>query len=123
MRDGVHGSDRDRSLAAALTLLLVACASCDVGRVEREEFVRAFVHSAFDGTEFHRQHWEAGHEYDVAAMRPRMSPEFEIIRWDRFGFVPGFGSYEYYLRFSNGARGVVYTRRVRGQHEAILVVY
>lgn len=92
-------------------LLVTAVVSCDrSSEAEREAFVLRFVASVYQGSDFFRQYLPPDYQGKVEESRPRMTPDFRIDRVDR----SGFGPYEYYLKFSNGAEGVVYLSEEEG---------
>lgn len=103
--------------AVASTTLLLACESREAEE-RRRGFVTAFVQSVYDGTDFYREHLDANGKSYTQEARALMSKEFRIIGADTSLFT----SYEYYLKFSNGADGVVYVRENRGKFLAALSV-
>lgn len=87
------------------TLLLIAPLSCRDGAEEarRIEFVRQYVRSAFENTEFHRKFTYDANLRLIEESRSQITPDFEVLRQDS----GGPGDYEYVVRFSNGRRGVI----------------
>lgn len=105
-------------IASSATLLL-ACESREAEE-QRREFVIAFVQSVYDGTDFYRQHLDVNGERYTQEARALMSREFRIIRRETVGV--SFTSYEYYLKFSNGANGVLYYSEQKDARRAALSV-
>ena len=110
------GSGWLRALACAWAL--AACG--DRGEPERRAFVQQFVDSVQNDTEFYRRNVEPGQEKLVEEARANMAARFEIVGWDRVGL--GATQFEYYVRFGNGASGVVYVTERSGQRRAAIVV-
>jgi hypothetical protein len=108
-------------VVATVALLVAAVISCDrTSEAEREAFVLRFVESVYEGSDFSRQYLPPDYQRKVEESRPRMTSDFRIDRVDR----SGFGPYEYYLKFSNGAVGVVYLSEEEGTiREAGIYVY
>jgi hypothetical protein len=96
-----------------LLLLIVAITACDDrGHDARSEFVRNFVASIYKDTSFFREsfpHMPANAAREMNTYRTMMTEEFEIVRYDKF-----LGSYEYYVKFSNGSYGLVYLSETDG---------
>ncbi len=66
-------------------------------------FVREFVASVFENSEFHRTYIVDADDPMLNISRENMTADFEILGFDYFG--PG--QFEYRVRFSNGASGLV----------------
>jgi hypothetical protein len=112
---------RNRVLVVIAAFALVVAAACDrTSDAEREAFVLKFVQSVYEGSDLSRQHLPPDYQQKVEESRTRMTSEFRIDRVDH----SGFGPYEYYLKFSNGAVGVVYLSEKEGKiREAGIYVY
>ena len=110
-----------RLLVVVAVFAVLVTGACDrASDVDREAFVLKFVQSVYEGSDFSRKYLPPDYERKVEELRPRMSSEFHIDRVDR----SGFGPYEYYLKFSNGAVGVVYLSDEEGKiREAGIYVY
>jgi len=109
---------------ARVTLLLlavVASGSGCVGRVDGrgEEFVRQFVGSVVDDSDFYRSHSDPrGREWTEAARR-FVTKEFRIVGRD--GFFLYSDSFEYHVRFANGCSGTLYVSASQDPWLAYLV--
>lgn len=90
-----------------LPLLILQIAACDErGHDERSAFVHKFITSVYQYTDFYKKslpHMPADAALELNTYRTMMTEEFEFVRYDKF-----FGSYEYYVRFTNGYSGVAY---------------
>lgn len=75
----------------------------DGGEAAREAFVRQFVQSAFEDSALFKHYTSAHDRRLIDAARSRMTERFEIVHRDGYGG----GSYEYGVRFANGASAVV----------------
>lgn len=91
-------------LSRILLSLLVGCAlACGQPSAEVEEFVPLYLESVYEGTDFHEQYTSSGDDSVLRISRTNMASEFEIVGWDR----AAGGEFEFAIRFSNGASGIV----------------
>jgi hypothetical protein len=79
-------------------LVLSAC----IADPRLDGFVREFVISVYENSEFHRAYTVDSNDPILATSREYMTDVFEIVGYDYFG--PG--QYEYRIEFSNGASGL-----------------
>ncbi len=87
-----------------LILISLSVVSCPRGKPRHEDFLRQFIASVIDDTDFHRQHLYPDDKTDLAKFRPFMSKDFEIFLADiafGFGEFYGKGIYEYGLCFAS----------------------
>jgi hypothetical protein len=84
-----------------------------------EEFVGTYLESIYDRTDFYKNYTPGPQLADVSNARDKMTREFVITGWDYYG--PG--SYEYAVRFANGATAVVavYEKNEKVQAATLLV--
>lgn len=111
-----------RAPVALALALAIACTSPRETEARRE-FVRSFVMSVYEGSEFYRDHLLQAHALETEKARFQMSSSFEIVHEDVTSMAewPASG-FEYYLRFSNGASGVLWLQEKGSQRRAGLRV-
>jgi predicted acylesterase/phospholipase RssA len=91
-------------LSRVLISSLVGCVwACGQPRAEIEEFVPLFLESVYEGTDFYRQYISLSDISVLKISRTNMTDEFEVVGWDR----AAEGEFEFAVRFSNGASGIV----------------
>jgi hypothetical protein len=94
----------------SILLVLFGChATSD--EAKRREFVSMFLASIYQDTDFYKKYLNQLHLDELGDSRSRMTAGFEIDRSDH----SAFGPYEYYVKFSNGATGVVYVAEEGGE--------
>ncbi len=93
-------------LAVAISVL-----SCSPRKPKHEEFLRQFIASVNDDTDFHRQYVHPEDRTDFAKYRAFMSKDYSIIYHDtndlHWGVLYGQCQYEYGLCFAGDTRGYV----------------
>ncbi len=105
-----------RVLFVLSTVLLLAC-----GRPSEktERFVSQYVESVYEETEFYRRFSSPQEEAVLEVSRRNMTSDFDVLGWDRVTST----EYEFAIRFSNGARGIVSTTlRQNAVESASLIV-
>ena len=96
--------NRTVSVCLVFVALSVSC-TARVSWEKRTEFVKEFIASVNEGTDFYKQYVPPEAIGEIESARSLITPTFSIDRWDN---GPVFGGVECYLSFSNGASGVMY---------------
>jgi hypothetical protein len=105
-------------LFVVLVAISIGCADSASER-SREEFVRRFTVSAREGSEFYRTYVSENETMIIEEARAKITDEFSIIHRDRHS--PD--TFEYVLRFTNGATAIVTVDEVGGhiKHASLVI--
>lgn len=101
-----------------LAMLFFAVLGCSGSRPELEEFASEYVKSVYDGTELYKRYTPEANREVVEISRSNMSKGFEVTGWD----YAGPGNYQFAVKFSNGATGVVAVYEQAGEVTAASVI-
>ena len=105
--------------AMPFTLVLIfAVLACSDSRPDLADFAAEYVRSVYDGSSLYKRYTpEEGREV-VEISRSNMTADFVITGWD----YAGAGNYEYGIKFSNGATGVVAVYEQEGEIKAAGII-
>ena len=95
--------------AVVAATMLMACDT--TGERRREEFVRVFVESAREDSEYFKRYVSMEDLQLIAIARPMLTSDFEIVHRDEYSG----DAYEYGVKFSNGATAVVAVYEKEGE--------
>ncbi len=107
----------------SLLVVAISMLSCSPEKPKHEEFLRLFVASVIDDTDFHRQYIEPGDKTDFSEYRVFMSNDYEIFHQDMFdlhwGVLYGRGIYEYGICFASDTPGFVDIAELGGTPKSV----
>ena len=100
-------------------LLLVAFVGCyGSAGPEFEAFALEYVESVYNETDLYKRYTSDADRRVVEGSRSNMTADFEVTGWD----YAGSGNYEYGVKFSNGATGVVTVYEQEGEIKAASII-
>lgn len=106
------------NIKRCILVVFIVVSACASAKSEVERFALDYVRSVYDRGDLYERFTPAENRAAVDASRDNMTRNFEAVGWDKGG--PGI--YEFSIKFSNGATGIVTIHEQKGEITAASLI-